>query len=125
MFFYNSTFDRLIDKMLEREPLTWSQSGHYSKMPVISKDENGYEIQFTLPGYEKEDIEVMIEDGFLTVKSAKRDENSIVNEFEKSYSLPEDVNHDSCKAAMKAGILTINLEFKEPVKPKSKKIKIN
>lgn len=125
MFFYNSTFDKLIDRILEREPLGWIQSGHYSKMPIISKDENGYEIQFTLPGYEKEDIEVLIEDGFLTVKTVQQDEKSGAAEFEKSYSLPDDVNRDSCKATMKAGILTITLEFEEPVKLKSKKIKIN
>jgi len=125
MFFYNSSFDRLIDKMLEREPLSWVQSSHYSKMPIISKDEDGYEIQFTLPGYEKEDLEILIEDEFLTIKTIKQDESLKVDKFEKSYSLPEDIDHDSCKASMKAGILTITLDFKEPVKPKSKKIKIN
>lgn len=125
MFFYNSTFDRLIDKMLEREPLSWIQSGHYSKMPIISKNEDGYEIQFTLPGYEKEDLEILIEEGFLTVKTARQDEKSSIAEFEKSYSLPEDVDTEKCNATMRAGILTISLEFKEPIKPKSKKIKIN
>lgn len=125
MFFYNSTFDRLIDKMLEREPLSWIQSGHYSKMPIISNTEDGYEIQFTLPGYEKEDLEILIEEGFLTVKTAQQDEKSSIAEFEKSYSLPEDVDTEKCNATMRAGILTISLEFKEPVKPKSKKIKIN
>lgn len=125
MFFYNSTFDRLIDKMLEREPLSWIQSGHYSKMPIISKTEDGYEIQFTLPGYEKEDLEILIEEGFLTVKTARQDEKSSIAEFEKSYSLPEDVDTEKCNATMRAGILTISLEFKEPIKPKSKKIKIN
>jgi HSP20 family molecular chaperone IbpA len=111
--------------MLEKEPLSWPQSSHYSKMPIISKAEDGYEIQFTLPGYEKEDLEILIEEGFLTVKTAQQDEKSSIAEFEKSYSLPEDVDTEKCNATMRAGILTISLEFKEPVKPKSKKIKIN
>lgn len=125
MFFYNSTFDKLIDRILEREPLTWPQSSHYSKMPIISKDENGYEIQLTLPGYEKEDLEILIEGDVLTIKTTNLGAESSISEFEKSYSLPEDIDTNKCNATMRAGILTITLEFKEPVKSKSKKININ
>lgn len=125
MFFYNSTFDKLIDKILEREPLTWSYSNTYHRMPIISKDENGYEIQLTLPGYEKEDLEISIEGDILTIKTTNLGAESSISEFEKSYSLPEDIDVDTCDATMRAGILTITLEFKKPVKIKSKKININ
>lgn len=121
--FPDSKFNRLVDKILEREPLTWTYSSTYHRMPMISKDENGYEIKFTLPGYEKEDLQIFIEDECLTIKTVDSIEE--LHFFEKSYELPEDTDFDSCNASMKAGILTIKFNFNKPVEVPKKQIKIN
>jgi HSP20 family protein len=102
----------------------------------IKESEKNYQIEFQVPGFKKEDIEINIEDNILkisgNVENSKEDENIKYNRrefykksFAKSYHIPDDVNEDSIKAECKDGILTINIDKKELQEPKKKSILIN
>jgi HSP20 family protein len=86
----------------------------------ISEDENSYGISLALPGYNKEDLNIELNDGLITISSKSEKSNEektdkyirkefTKSSFEKSFHLPEDVNDDNVEASMENGVLTITL----------------
>lgn len=82
-------------------------------------------VQLELPGIDREDCEIVLENGALHVRGEKRmDREHIGNSYyvmERAYGsfhrvipLPEEVDADSARASMKNGVLKIELE-KKPV----------
>lgn len=128
MFFTNSTLEKLVDDIFENNSSRFSPMFNstiikkYYDLPIVSKDEDGIEIKLTLAGYEKEDLEISIEDNLLTISTIE-DLSETLESFERSFEIDEKIDPKSGTASMKAGILTISLNYKKP--KKAKKIKIN
>lgn len=85
-----------------------------------------------VPGVKKEDLEVTLEDGVLTIKGQRRYEGSdkekvwlgrSYGSFERSFTLPETVDPDRLTADLADGVLTIRIAQQPKAKPK--KIAIN
>ena len=89
-----------------------------------------------LPGVKKEDVKILLEDGFLTMSGEKKNEfegkeeiNIFKNErlfgkFERKFELPEDINPDEIKAKFENGLLNISIAKLAPEKPKERIIEI-
>lgn len=128
MFFTNSTLEKLVDDIFENNSSRFSPMFNstiikkYYDLPIVSKDEDGIEIKLTLAGYEKEDLEISIEDNLLTISTIENLTETLES-FERSFEIDEKIDSKSGTANMKAGILTISLNYKKP--KKAKKIKIN
>lgn len=119
MFFYNSKLDKLVDSMFNDLNSTWSSTfTKYEGIPSIVRDEDGMELTLTLPGYERENLEVAIEDDTLTIETLKETLNDDQREFSKAYTILEDIDKSTCTTEMKAGILKIKFKTKEEKKPK-------
>jgi len=81
-----------------------------------------------LPGMRKEDIEISLQDGILTISGERKNENAegssegrterFVGKFRRSVSLPTRVDSNNVNATYKDGILTVRLPKAEEVKPK-------
>jgi HSP20 family protein len=82
-----------------------------------------------LPGMRKEDIEISLHDGTLTISGERRRENSSNDEkaerteryigtFRRSIALPTRVDANQVSATYRDGILTVTLPKAEEVKPK-------
>ena len=99
-------------------------------MKTDIKEENGnYVLDIDLPGYEKEDIKLSVEDNYLIVEAKKETSESeerenyvrrerYVGSATRSFYL-ENVDFDKIKATYKNGILSLNvpkMEEKEEVK---------
>ena len=93
-----------------------------------------YNIEIALAGFSKKDIDVMYEDGVITVKSIQEakqdgDQTGVLHKgiskrmFTKSFSIADDVEVKG--AELKDGLLTISLEriIPESKKPRSIEIK--
>lgn len=88
-----------------------------------------------LPGMRKEDIELSLQDGILTISGERKDETSeddktarterFVGKFRRSISLPTRVNTNQVNATYKDGILTITLPKAEEVKPKQIQVNVS
>lgn len=91
----------------------------------VKEVDKGYEIQVDLPGVKKEDIDVQLENGFLTIavkqegqKDQKEDNGAyIVKErmyegCQRSFKLNGRVTKDDVKAAFSDGVLTITVAKK-------------
>jgi HSP20 family protein len=116
--FFNDDFftESLLNTGFERSPKSnWEET-----------DDN-YILEMALPGMTKEDVNVEIADGYLTISSKieEKSENSWYHQsFSKSIYLPDNVKEDDIKPSMKDGILKIEFGKEEPKKPKKKIIEI-
>ena len=94
----------------------------------VAELENKYVIQAEVPGLDKEDIEVTITHGLLTVKGEKAreelEENTLhIGErrfgvFSKSLRVPDSVDLAGVTATTKNGVLTITLPKAAEEKPR-------
>ena len=102
----------------------------------IKEDEDNYYIEAEAPGLTKKDLEVVVEDGILTLKGEKKagsEKNQgkvhrserYFGSFSRSFLLPENVNPEEIRAHYGEGILTITLPKSEDTKSKQVDIKIH
>lgn len=119
--------NRLLDEPLA-EFRTEFFGGWTPPLDLVEEEEN-LVATVELPGLRKEDIQVSVEDGWLTIAGErKRDErykNAEAHRNERFYgrfhrvvSLPKPVKVDSVKATYRDGILTITMPKTEEAKPK-------
>ncbi len=92
-------------------------------------------LEAELPGFNKEDIDIEIDDNRLTI-SAKQDENTVEDNdnfvrrerrfgsFVRSFDI-SNVNTDKIEAAYKNGLLTLTLPKKTKTEPRGRKIELN
>ena len=103
--------------------------------PAVNEkvDEKGYHLEIDLPGVKKENIEISVNDGILTIsgerKLEKKEEKenytrieSFFGRFERSFKLPPDADLDNIEAKYEDGVLKIFIPKKQ--KPAGKKIEI-
>jgi HSP20 family protein len=107
-----------------------------STVPAIDLYQTDEEVvvKAALPGLKADDVQITVTDDLLTLRGEFKWENGHENatyhireqrygSFERSISLPVDVQTDKAKADFQNGILTITLPKAESVKPKTISIK--
>jgi HSP20 family protein len=85
-------------------------------------------MQAALPGMERNDIHLTLEDSVLTVKGQRKDENHQnrryfapemgTGMFSRSFRFPANVDPNKVVASYREGILTIELPKREEAKPR-------
>jgi HSP20 family protein len=88
-----------------------------------------------LPGMRKEDIEISLHDGTLSISGERKAESAegdkatrterFVGKFRRSIALPTRVDVNKVNASYKDGILTVTLPKAEEVKPKQIKVNVD
>jgi HSP20 family protein len=95
---------------------------------IFEKDDKMF-IKAELPGMDRKDISLDIQNGVLTLRGERKYENEVKEEnfyckemsrgtFVRSFTLPGDVDADRIKAEFKDGILTVEVPSPETRKPK-------
>jgi HSP20 family protein len=91
-------------------------------------------VKAELPGVEKENISVDLQNGMLTIKAERRSETEekdgrtfyrkemVYGSFTRSFSLPPDVVAENVKAEHVNGVLTVEVPKPEARKPKQIKV---
>lgn len=101
----------------------------------IEEDENGYKFFVELPGMEKDDVKISLNDDILTIKGEKKYEKKDENKnyhcyerrygtFERAFRLNSDVIIDKIDAIFKNGVLQVELPKAEIAKPKEIEVKV-
>ncbi|WP_446009066.1 Hsp20/alpha crystallin family protein [Candidatus Electrothrix sp.] len=104
--------------------------------PVVDilESENDFVLKVELPGVEKDDVEVSIDDRILTIKGEKKNDTTDkkvhrtecrYGTFIRNFTLPQDVDVDKVEAACKNGVLSLTLAKMEQAKPKQIEVKVN
>lgn len=98
----SSLFNDLIN---DDDFYNWTYKSHLSSK--VERNDNGYAAQVEIPGYNKENLSMKVENGnLLVVRSNKEDEtNKILYRLE----LTKDVDYKNIKAKSQDGILHLTL----------------
>ena len=129
-------FNYLIDEFFQGFPAVIAKDLGLNVPPVnISETNDAYHLELSAPGRNKEDFNVNIEKGLLTVsfekkeETTKEDSKSIRKEFtyqnfKRSFSLDDKVDAEKIEAKYENGVLKFVLPKKEEVKQTPKQISI-
>lgn len=109
-------------------------SSFYPRVDIAEDDQNIY-VTAELPGVDKKDVKVSLQDNVLTIKGEKKSEIKDENKnyfriertygsFCRSFQLPAEVDHDKVKAKFENGMLMIEAAKKEPTSRNEKLIEI-
>jgi HSP20 family protein len=101
----------------------------------ISETDKEYVIRAELPAVKKEDVQVTLEEGTITIKGERKQQKedkdekfhrveSFYGSFERSFSLPENVNTDAVRCESKDGILSVHIPKTAAQKPKPRQITV-
>lgn len=136
-----STLRNQIDRLFE-EPFSALTEGMqpfmsgWSPALDVFEDKDNLVIKAELPGMKKEEIEISLHDGVLTLSGERKQEQKhhegdihrserFVGKFQRTLSLPTAVDGEKVKATYKDGILTVTLPKAEEAKPKQIQVKSN
>ncbi len=106
----------------------------YQEIPAVNVKEKDkeFEIELAAPGLRKEDFQITVENGILTVMAEREEEKEMKEEnftrkefsyenFTRSFNLPENVNEEKVDAHYENGILQLKIGKKQIVAQKKPK----
>ena len=102
----------------------------------ILESKEAYVLRAELPGMNKEDFNLELKDGTLTLTGERkftkpaegveyRSVERVTGKFVRSFTLPETVKHDGIQATYKDGILEVHIPKAEEAKPRQIQISVH
>ena len=140
-----TSFDRLAslrDEMNRLFDFSWPSrdtglfSGWSPAMDVYD-DKDAFVVTCELPGLKKEEIDIALHDGVLTVSGERKHERDLkqsgdafrseryFGKFQRSITLPAQVDSRKVKATYKDGVLEIELPKSEEAKPRHIEVNVS
>ncbi|MDF1761070.1 MAG: Hsp20/alpha crystallin family protein [Coxiellaceae bacterium] len=130
----NKLFERTLYPVNSSSDTSEVETGQWSPSVDIQENENDFKLLLDLPGIEKDNIHISMENNVLSIQGERLTETSnkvngfcrterVSGKFYRRFTLPETANEDNIKAEMSKGVLDITIGKKEVSKPKSIKIK--
>ena len=129
----NFSFPRFRDFDDTERKLYGKNAAHVMKTDVREHDDQ-FEVDIDLPGFKKEEIQLNLESGYLTVSAAKALEEEKNNKqgklirqerytgtMQRSFYVGENVTEEDIKAKFEDGVLKLNIPKKEAVRIPEKK----
>jgi HSP20 family protein len=126
-----SALDRLFDDVMNDamgRPLGASlATAQFAPAADIRANDEEVVLSFDVPGLAREDLELNVENGVLTVKGQRKYEGTEKDKawigrrygaFSVSYQLPDTVDLDRVEAKLEQGVLTIRAPKHERAKPR-------
>ena len=132
----NRLFDDVFRSFDSQLPAIGSLAPWSSNWPGIEVSENDKELKVIaeIPGVEEKDIEVLLDDGVLTLRGEKRaeaeDQNRQFTErfygrFERRLPIGTEIEEDKVTAGFKNGVLTVTLPKSAKAQSRTRRIAIN
>ncbi len=125
-------FNRLFNGMQESDT-----RAKIDFVPTVNTREadDAYYIEVDLPGVKKEDVSIDVNENVITISGERKVEEerkddefyrveSVYGKFERSFTLPDDVDTDNIEAKMNDGVLTVKIPKVQVVDKAPKKIEI-
>jgi HSP20 family protein len=128
----NKLFDDFFGRPLVRTE--WTE-GVWTPSVDVSEDKDNVIIKAEMPGMNKDDVKISVQDGVITLRGEKKQETEEKDKnyhriersygsFCRSFQLPTTVKTEKIKASYKEGVLSVTLPKTEEVKPKEIPISI-
>lgn len=125
---WDNPFDLL--RQFDRGLSEWDDNAMGAYPVDIREDENALHVEAELPGFTKDQIDVSVENGVLTITAQRNDEAKKEKKGEmhlherrfarvsRSFSLPNTVDTGKVDAKLDNGVLHLTLTKREEVKPR-------
>lgn len=128
--------DRLFDAPLSELAHTSRLLSGWTPALDMHEDKDNVVVKVELPGMKKEDIDLSLHDGSLSISGERRSEQKFesaevyraerfVGRFQRTVALPAPVAVDKVKAQYKDGVLTVTLPKTEEAKPKQIDVQVS
>ena len=129
-----------IDRLFESPLTEWARASNllsgWSPALDIYEDKDNLFVKVELPGMKREEIDVSIHEGSLSISGERKSEQThedadvyraerFFGRFQRTVTLPTPLAADKVKAQYKDGILTITLPKTEEAKPKHIDVNVN
>lgn len=99
-----------------------------NRFPVdLYEDKDHTYVRAELPGVNRDDINVEMVNGYLTINATRKVKGQDGEEsfaLTRSVAIPEDVHADKVSAAYENGVLTVTLPKKEEAKPRKISVEV-
>jgi molecular chaperone IbpA len=128
---FDNLFDHFENFFDDYENVRASHTASFPFYNIVKKENNQFDIEVALAGYDKKDISVEYEDNLLRIKSIKEtksDKEGVIHQgiakrtFSKVFTIADDVEIKG--AELKNGLLKISLEKIVPEGKKPKTITV-
>lgn len=101
----------------------------------VSEDEKSFNLEVAVPGFEKKDINVEVDENILTISSSRKTEKSDSKNgysrkefnyttFRRSFNIPDEADTSKIEAKQENGLLNISIPKKEVVLSQKKQIRV-
>ncbi len=129
-----------IDRLFESPLTELARTSHLlsGSAPAVDiyEDKDNFVVKAELPGMKKEDIDVSMHDGSLSISGERKSEEKwqdaevyraerFFGRFQRTVALPTPVNAAGITAQYKVGVLTVTLPKTEEAKPKQIDVQVN
>ncbi len=125
---FNPNFvNRVFDDFFNGVP---TRPANYGTLPAVNvrETDDDFQLELAVPGLKKEDFNVKVEEGVLTISAERKNEETETKEgytrrefrftnFTRRFTLPETANDSEISASYTDGILAVTLPKKEEAKP--------
>lgn len=119
---------------LYRDDVQTSNFKHFAPANV-KEVENGFALELVVPGFNKEDFKIDVDQNILTVsaevnKEAEQEKEKHIRReyqfqsFKRSFTVDKTIDTEAIAAQYVNGVLTLNLPKKAEVKPQTKQIAV-
>jgi HSP20 family protein len=126
-------FDPTLGETFFKTPL-WAEAEEWMPAVELVEEDGEYVLSAELPGMSKKDVDIFVDDNVLTLKGEKKTERkeeegrSFIHErrygaFERSFTLPRNVDPEKIKAEFHDGIVEVHLPRGEESKARQIAIK--
>ena len=136
-FNHPHSFDRMLDNFFRGGIQDDGSFGisHWTPAVDVAELENEYLVKVELPGVEKDDVKITMENNILTIRGEKKEAKDLKEEnyhraersygsFQRSFKLPTSVKSDKIEAIYTNGILSVTLPKAEEAKPKQIEVQV-
>lgn len=134
MISLRDAMSRLLDESFLRPWWSTEERGEVFIPLDVYETDDEFEVKAALPGLKPEDVEINVVGNTLTIKGEfredeeKKEGNFLYRErrygsFQRSITLPEEVNIDKAEATFENGVLRLRLPKAEHAKPRQIPVK--
>ncbi|MBT8140252.1 MAG: Hsp20/alpha crystallin family protein [Gammaproteobacteria bacterium] len=108
----------------------------FSPAVDVHENEQGYTVKLDLPGVKKEDVNVQLQDGLLTIEASHDAESSEEKDgkvirkerrtgrFSRSFSVGKEISQSDVNAGFENGVLSITLPRVSETTPETRRVEI-
>ena len=125
-------FDRLFESFFPTRPTNGDEareSAVWAPRADLTETEGAYFIHLDLPGLQKDDVEINVHDGTLSISGERQHQETeedrtfvrverSYGRFYRAFSLPQTIDAQGIEATFEDGVLSIHVPTAEELKPR-------